>query len=174
MRTLNFTLLSAARKDCSSFLVHKAAQSVPAYASACSGTVRYSSACSCWGIALTALSPTSSVTTGVVTTATTSTTASASIGLVSATATTSTSTSASSTTIVADGSTVTGTYQPVVPSSYVDCSVDPIDPASVIYLLDPQSGTPIVNNNGQAGLPAKVSDDYPGYHFVHPAGASDK
>ena len=73
-----------------------------------------------------------------------------------------------------DGSTATGTYSPVVPSSYADCAIDPIDPASVINLLDPQTGIPIVNNNGQAGLPTAFSDDYPGYHFIHPAGAPDK
>lgn len=43
--------------------------SVPTYASACSGTVRYSSACSCWGItAMTTTVPTPTVTATVTTT----------------------------------------------------------------------------------------------------------
>lgn len=47
--------------------------SVPIYASACSGTARYSSACSCWGItAMTTTAPTPLTTTTVTVTATAS------------------------------------------------------------------------------------------------------
>jgi hypothetical protein len=46
---------------------------VPTYASACSGTVRYSSACSCWGItAMTTTAATPVTTTTVTVTATAS------------------------------------------------------------------------------------------------------
>ncbi|KAL2066863.1 hypothetical protein VTL71DRAFT_1287 [Oculimacula yallundae] len=51
------------------------AKTVPAYASACSGAVRYSAACSCWGITATTTTITSGVAT-VTNTATVTTTAS--------------------------------------------------------------------------------------------------
>lgn len=45
---------STARKsDCSSFVSDWPNGAVPTYASACSGTVRYSSACSCYGVTAT-------------------------------------------------------------------------------------------------------------------------
>lgn len=55
-----------AKRDCSSFMTHtvtvyatatakakrdgESIKAIPSYASACSGAVRYSSACSCWGV----------------------------------------------------------------------------------------------------------------------------
>lgn len=46
------TRVTAARSDCSSFAAQtvQSLQVVPTYASACSGSIRYASACSCWGI----------------------------------------------------------------------------------------------------------------------------
>src|ERR1700722_17450261 len=50
-----------------------APSSAPTYASACSGTARYSSACSCWGITVvTTIAPTPVTTTTVTVTATAS------------------------------------------------------------------------------------------------------
>jgi hypothetical protein len=50
--------------DCTSFMSNWPNAAVPTYASACSGTVRYSSACSCYGITATSKSITTPTSTG--------------------------------------------------------------------------------------------------------------
>jgi hypothetical protein len=56
---------SSASSACSSFLKQSAApgstQSVPSYASACTGAIQYSSACTCWGLAIAIVTTTSKV-----------------------------------------------------------------------------------------------------------------
>src|SRR4051812_23452857 len=48
------------KSDCTSFMSNWPNAAVPTYASACSGTARYSSACSCYGITATSKSTTTS------------------------------------------------------------------------------------------------------------------
>ncbi|KAK0108147.1 hypothetical protein ONS95_002969 [Cadophora gregata] len=54
---------SSASADCSSYFKGTTSHAVPTYASACSGSARYTSACSCIGVTKTTISPTSTPTT---------------------------------------------------------------------------------------------------------------
>ncbi|KAI9858785.1 MAG: hypothetical protein M1813_007252 [Trichoglossum hirsutum] len=64
---------------------------------------------------------------------------------------------------------LSGSYNPPIPTSYTDCYMDPsLDP---FELLDPNSGIPIVNKSGKAGLATEVSSDAGTYRFVSAASA---
>ncbi|MCJ1245337.1 hypothetical protein MMC30_002541 [Trapelia coarctata] len=129
-----------------------APKAIPAYASPCSGSVRYSSACSCYGITAETITVPAGTTTTVLTKNV----------FITATATTTTTT-----TIATPPS---GSYNPTIPPSYTDCLFDPNVPESKVQLLDPDTGIPFINVNGRATLAVEVAEDVPGYHFSKPAG----
>ncbi|KAF7505531.1 hypothetical protein GJ744_000693 [Endocarpon pusillum] len=157
------TRVVVAQSDCSSFLettvtkyastttvVQTAAitplpvpsKPIPSYATACSGSVRYSSACSCWGIAAGTKTISSEVTTVFV-----------------------------SSTPTGSGTTEPGPpFKPIIPASYENCALDP-NTADEFLLLDAVSVSPMVNNNGVASVATEILSTLPSYRFLKPAGA---
>jgi len=96
--------------DCTSFMSNWPNAAVPTYASACSGTVRYSSACSCYGITATSKSITTPTSTGLTITSVNSPTSQSSSTYSTASPTiTSTSSHSSSSTLSSSTTTTTTT-----------------------------------------------------------------
>ncbi|KAK3367696.1 putative salivary secreted peptide [Podospora didyma] len=153
---------SKAKEDCSSFVVTTkyghtvtvtapAAPSVdriiPTYASACSGSAAYASACSCYGIPSQIVSNAEGTTTVTVTGA---------------------SNSVSSTAPPVPSQTGPG-YQPSTPSSYAGCDLDPAK-GGEFELLDPNA-LAIINKNGKAVEATDPDAAVTQFVFSHPPAA---
>ncbi|TAQ86591.1 hypothetical protein B7494_g5101 [Chlorociboria aeruginascens] len=130
---------------------------LPAYATACSGSAAYSSACSCFGIFERTV-----------------TSSYASIAVfVSATATTMSTSVASSSGVA----TSTSVYNPPIPSSYSGCMIDPNNATQLIELIDSNTGISFINADGIAVEAVDQVVNLTQYHFAPtkdgPAGVYD-
>ncbi|KAL0934956.1 uncharacterized protein CTRU02_209547 [Colletotrichum truncatum] len=162
---------SGAKTDCQNFMIQThtvtiatsaapTAKTIPTYASECSGTSRYSSACSCWGITASTISREDQTTTVTV---------SASAVSTSASSTSVVSTTTVSTTTASTSAVPTGGYQPAIPSSYDQCVFDPATGGE--FELYTPNGLAIVNKDGKAVETDDASIPVDPFKFSHPSGA---